>query len=464
PGTYTLGGMSIRLVEHWSNTREEFEITNDNASAFRAVEVSLRGESGSGTWIGEDTGSGPGVIEGLTVEVLAPGNAWDAPAPATREKGYFFGGETKTALGAVGSEAAPGWTIQGIKHFDRAMATTDGLTNSTDGPANPAVEVLITDGKGSVERHTAFADFPDMVMSKKLEGSARSGLTLSPARSSRAGGEALTLFGDVGVLQAGYVSPGGEVSTFKQEGALPWTIHCGSRSVTILKDYPRAQERSRFVKAPPSAEFRPAWLVSIDGAEPTPLAWKGILPASASAGGATLLRHGPRTVTLPFSLRLSRFHKSDYPGTDMAMAYESDVAYAVGGQQERSTTISMNNPLVSSGWKVYQSGFVGQDVSIFSVMRDPGLVLTYISCATLCIGILITFYGRGLSWGHPGIPTPFSTKENGHVPQPVGDTPVPVLRPVAGGPEPVGPGLEADAGVAGDPGRRAGDAAGYVCA
>ncbi|MGE4198833.1 MAG: hypothetical protein AB7G11_17125, partial [Phycisphaerales bacterium] len=84
PGTYTLGGMSIRLVEHWSNTREEFEITNDNASAFRAVEVSLRGESGSGTGIGEDTGSGPGVIEGLTVEVLAPGNAWDAPAPATR--------------------------------------------------------------------------------------------------------------------------------------------------------------------------------------------------------------------------------------------------------------------------------------------------------------------------------------------------------------------------------------------
>ena len=71
----------------------------------------------------------------------------------------------------------------------------------------------------------------------------------------------------------------------------------------------------------------------------------------------------------------------------------------------------MNNPLVHSGWKVYQSGFVGTQTSIFSVMRDPGLLLTYIGSTFLCIGIAITFYSRGWSWGHPGIPAPFSVKE-----------------------------------------------------
>jgi hypothetical protein len=141
------------------------------------------------------------------------------------------------------------------------------------------------------------------------------------------------------------------------------------------------------------------------------VAWKSMIAAPVN-GRNTLIRYGPLVVTLPFSMTLNEFRKTDYPGTEMAMAYESAVAVSGHGDEGFETTISMNKPLVQSGWKVYQSGFSGQTVSIFSVMRDPGLVLTYIACTGLCIGIIITFYGRG----HPGIPAPFARKEKHHVP------------------------------------------------
>lgn len=141
-----------------------------------------------------------------------------------------------------------------------------------------------------------------------------------------------------------------------------------------------------------------------------PLPWKGMV-AFPAQGPGVMLRYGPRTVPLPFAIRLDQFRKTDYPGTEMAMAYESDVSVTAPSEADTKVLISMNNPLKHSGWKVYQSGFVGSETSIFSVMRDPGLVLTYIASVFLCVGIAITFYSRGWSWGHPGIPAPFTVKE-----------------------------------------------------
>jgi hypothetical protein len=59
---------------------------------------------------------------------------------------------------------------------------------------------------------------------------------------------------------------------------------------------------------------------------------------------------------------------------------------------------------------------MGERTSIFSVMRDPGLLLTYIASVVLCVGVMITFYSRSLSWGHPGIPIRPEEKELSNVP------------------------------------------------
>jgi cytochrome c biogenesis protein ResB len=91
----------------------------------------------------------------------------------------------------------------------------------------------------------------------------------------------------------------------------------------------------------------------------------------------------------------------------MAMAYESDVEVTPDAGQAQAFKIHMNHPYKQDGWKVYQSGFLGEDVTVLQVTKDPGLVPMYLACTSLCIGILVTFYSRSLSWGHPDIPVPF---------------------------------------------------------
>jgi cytochrome c biogenesis protein ResB len=169
------------------------------------------------------------------------------------------------------------------------------------------------------------------------------------------------------------------------------------------------------VKALVAKDNRPALLVRIgDSTELQTLTWKGMTPvttAKASSAQPMVLHFGPRRVQLPFTVRLAKFKKTDYPGTEMAMAYQSNVGVSVPGQSEIPFEIYMNHPFQHGPWKVYQSGYVGQDTSIFSIMHDPGLTLTYIASVVLCVGVAVTFYSRSMSWGHPGIPIRPESKE-----------------------------------------------------
>ncbi len=230
--------------------------------------------------------------------------------------------------------------------------------------------------------------------------------------------ESLILFGQPPALEAVYIAPDGLQTTLPPTSTFPWNLDLGSRKVCIRAQFTHAQQISHFSQAPDSVEPRPALLVA-RGAEREPfaIAWKSMAPL-ATGDRMLVLRFGPRTVQLPFSIRLDKFTKVDYPGTEMAMAYESDVTVTRPNQPEETFKIHMNSPLEFRDWKVYQSGFMGTNVSIFSVMKDPGLTLTYLSSITLCIGILITFYSRRLSWGHPGIPAPFAPMELNHAAPP----------------------------------------------
>jgi len=415
PGALTLGGFPVRVNELWPNVREEFDVADDGPSPYRAVQIAFGPVKESAVWIGDEARGESPVIDGLRVRVLAAGSAWTPPAPGTptgATHAFIAGGKT-VPLGEPGQEVAPGWKVTRVSRFVNATVGPDGLTEDKSKPANPAVEVVVTSVNGTVERHTVFEQFGDMVLFKRLAGEEQSGLKLvATPGTGPTGEETLVVYGQPPAIKLGYVGRDGSVKQAENGGAFPWSVELGSRRLTVLQQFTKANEHSRFVKAPPGKDNRPALLVTA-GDTTAPLAWKGMLPVTVG-GRVAVLRFGPRTHAIPFTLRLEDFRKVDYPGTEMAMAYESDVAYTTPSGSESRATISMNQPLVEAGWKVYQSGFVGDHISVFSVMRDPGLTLTYISCTTLCIGILITFYGRGLSWGHPGIPVPFSRKEQPH--------------------------------------------------
>jgi hypothetical protein len=445
PGKFTIAGIPFELIESWENAHEQFDVMDDGADPYRAVQIQFGPMAESAVWIGDEAKGEAPVMDGIKIRVLADGLDWTPPAPpkapeavnspaastpaptvpetaSKKDSTYTFVIDGKPfVLGAEGAEAFPGWTIQSVKRFAHATVASGGITEDPNQKDNPAVEVTITDGKGSTEKHTAFVKAPDMVLVRMIAGTAKSGARLVPPPDSDApttpmvaakgGEETVVFFGKLPGMKVGYIGKDGTTKVIEHDNTFPWTADFGTRKLTIARQFARAREQATFVRAPSSESgARPALVLRGPDGQQQVLAWKAMIPVGIP-GRMAIMRFHPRQVNLPFAIRLDKFRKTDYPGTEMAMAYESDVTVQPLGGGERRATISMNAPLVESEWKVYQSGFMGTDVSVFSVMKDPGLPLTYIASVGLCVGILITFYGRGLTWGHPGVPAPFSGKE-----------------------------------------------------
>lgn len=420
--TLTLGGTRVQVLERWENSRDEETILDDAPVPLRAVDVSPDGGP-QGAWVGQEDMAGPApTIKGLKVLVLPEGSDWQAPAPvdATHTDFIFVVGAARTIISEVGQEVTPGWIVTDMTRFERAVVAGDSIA---EGPAsaksNLAMRVKVSDGKGTTEQHIAFQAFPEMPMAKTLEGLASSGGHMVPG-SAVAQKETLVIYGTVAATKLGYIDVDGVAHTHDIPGAkYPLKLQLGDRTVVIFNQLARAHLSVRTVQAPVAKDNRPALVVRVgDGTEVHTIPWKQM--AQVNVGGKRLsLHYGPQRVQLPFTVQLIDFRKVDYPGTAMAMAYESDVKIIpVDGAEETTFNIYMNNPYVHGPWKVYQSGFNGDSISIFSIMHDPGLTLTYIASIGLCLGVLITFYSKSLSWGHPGIPIRPIEMEESNAPSP----------------------------------------------
>lgn len=108
---------------------------------------------------------------------------------------------------------------------------------------------------------------------------------------------------------------------------------------------------------------------------------------------------GRKTHELPFEIQLKRFTKTDYPGTETPMSFESLVTVPGSDQVQ---LISMNEPLKKDGFTVYQASYVLQPgqtpESIFSVNQDPGRPVKYIGALILAIGIITFTLMRSRWW------------------------------------------------------------------
>lgn len=96
-----------------------------------------------------------------------------------------------------------------------------------------------------------------------------------------------------------------------------------------------------------------------------------------------------KTIDLPFQMKLIKFTKKDYPGTETPMSYESLVELPATGI---NNVISMNEPLKKDGYTIYQASFILEEgrapESIFSVNDDPGRPVKYIGSIILAFGII----------------------------------------------------------------------------
>lgn len=123
--------------------------------------------------------------------------------------------------------------------------------------------------------------------------------------------------------------------------------------------------------------------------------WLGQLRTASISSGARAFRltldHAG--MQLPFTMRLDRFERETYPGTDQAAMFASHVTLAGPGiDGERPATIRMNQPLKIGGYTFFQSGFdrgpMGS-TSILTVSRDPGKWTVYAGFGLVCVGVLL---------------------------------------------------------------------------
>jgi hypothetical protein len=104
-----------------------------------------------------------------------------------------------------------------------------------------------------------------------------------------------------------------------------------------------------------------------------------------------------RRFPMPFEVRLDEFRRELYPGTDTPKSFESDVTKLQDGAQQK-VKISMNEPLLQNGYKLFQSGFIepnaggqGKWWSTFSVVKNPADKVPLIACIVIAAGLLLHF-------------------------------------------------------------------------
>jgi hypothetical protein len=95
----------------------------------------------------------------------------------------------------------------------------------------------------------------------------------------------------------------------------------------------------------------------------------------------------------PFSMTLLEFTHEKYPGTEIPKHFASRVRVENPANNEnRETTIYMNNPLRYEGATYYQASFArGDTASMLQVVRNPGWLTPYFSCVLVGLGLTIQF-------------------------------------------------------------------------
>ncbi len=101
----------------------------------------------------------------------------------------------------------------------------------------------------------------------------------------------------------------------------------------------------------------------------------------------------------PYTVKLIDFKHDRFVGTETARNFSSLVRLTDPSERvDREVLISMNNPLRYAGETFYQASFAPDDSgTVLQVVRNPGWLLPYVSCALVALGLLVHFGSRLIS-------------------------------------------------------------------
>lgn len=322
------------------------------------------------------------------VSVTLPGvsQARDVPVPAE--------------LNAPATIKGSSYRITFKGYFPDFAITPDGPTSRSSDPNNPAVAFTL-EGPEGTDSYLLFALHPDF--------QTMHGLTHTIHATARyrhnAASAALPPNGIIivrppsGGLFAVLTAADGARTTVNPMTLGEWATHPSLGYRFLVKEfYPKARIAQQMSNR--SNEVRmEALRLTVRGADRPVEAWVGL------RGSATLdigeepitVEYRPGQRDLPFTVKLLDFRKTDYPGTQMPAAFESDVEMSDPSRGLiLMRTIKMNQPLRYRGYHLYQSSYVPGEVetTILSVRNDPGTPFVYAGFLIVIGGVVTMFIFR----------------------------------------------------------------------
>ena len=292
-------------------------------------------------------------------------------------------------------------------YFPDFALTPEGIINRSDAPVNPAVSFLLSGPEGT-DTYLLFARFPEFEAVHGLEHTIPAEVSYTHAEGSALPPNAISLVRTPsGTLAAVLTGSEGERRQLESvELGRPYTHPWLGYEFEVSAYYPRAAASQSFQNRSNQVRLEALHLTARQGEETTE-AW-----VSSGSGAQLVLGDEPLLVEyrpaeheLPFSIKLLDFRKVDYPGTQMAASYESDVQLT---DPERGLIlmrqISMNNPLRYRGFSFFQSSYLeGSTVetTVLSARSDPGTPLVYAGFLIIIAGVISMFVTRRASTPGP---------------------------------------------------------------
>ena len=281
-------------------------------------------------------------------------------------------------------------------YFPDFAITEQGPVNRSQEPNNPAVSFTLSGPEGT-DAYLLFALHPDF---PALHGFTHTIDAQATYRHAASGSLPPNCIGLIrapdGSLLAVLTGNGAERDVVDPvEIGKRYTHPSLGYEFEVAASVPRAVTEQQFHNRGDEVKAEALHLIGREG-EQTAEAWLTLREQVSLPFGNTpvLVEYRPDARDLPFTIKLLDFRKIEYPGTQMAAGFESDVQLT---DPQRGVIlmrkISMNNPLRYRGYSFYQSSYIEgpTETTVLSVRNDPGTPFVYAGFLIVMCGVISMF-------------------------------------------------------------------------
>ena len=418
----------IQLVLHEikENVAEKLHVQNENPEVNHALRFTLKSQLAGveeSLWLLEEDPLNPfsdqKKLGPATFRLKVEGGALEPDDQATGEPTLFLYQDSSEPLVTISLLEDPPKKIKiqktdlkivNLKYYSSAKVEEGEIVNAPeDIDFNPAVEFEIQDSEGQLEKHTKFFLFPDF---ESLHGRVSENLfnlqveLVVPFPEGEEKNEPALSFIASKDGNWRYQTAQRDGTTHEEELSVGQWYPTGWMDMEFrVEEVMKNAHVERVIETAPVGQTGPAAArLSLADAPEESAQW--LLTHNPitfqTQDGNVIVEMGPRTHPLPFRLTLKDFRKVDYPGTQNASSFESDVVLVdLKENLKIETTISMNEPLDHAGFRIFQSSYIQDpqlgEASVFTVAKNPGIGLIYGGAIIILLGVVLLFYIKPFS-------------------------------------------------------------------